>query len=1046
MIDFRERWAILIGVGKYTNQNIPPLKYPVNDVQIMKKILTEWGEFKEDYVFSLTNETATYDAIIGKLSDLITEVQEDDLVIFYFSGRGTRIKNTLFFDPEPDDLDECLLPYDADKELKENFLRDDDIGRYLYALNAKRTVIIIDSSYFGGGDGKGIPLPDAEGISPLRLNGITRNDYLPVKTVIIEACRPDETAVDNEFTPLLREACEGSADSDKDSIITIEETFNFVKGKMRSENRGTPQLIGEREYAEGLVLVKRLLEIQSNPSGAEIVFDGKLIENKRTPTAIVLSTGPHKIEIRKKGYKIEKKQVEMSKPERTLADVKLTPITITGTIEDIDKPAKNYYNVFIPNTNYKAISDEYGKFAFTYLEDEPLENLNTIIINDEPYKLKQNFKVGYNDIDIGEIPLRKNLWIWLVSAVVAIFIFISIGFYCFQYFQPTQIEHRRNIRYPIWKKQIHEELSQSGQTMLNLIPKWHRIYAQQRYIYEHSADYNFSDSDDGMYIKLKNADNIATFNSNLNIAKKDLEHNTQTQEFVKSIEEITHVLCDTLTFKSQQEKPEQFGIALAYPVDASTLQTRLPSSFPFIYLHKRLPSDDEFKSLQGIMKNLRIGHRFALIIALDNATEVQTKVEKLFTFSGRYNFIVLDEENIRDILMAKVPQVAFTKAILEKVDLTVVSPYITSGAVPEHIFFGREREITAIMQTLPNKSIGLVGGRRIGKTSILQKVHRELQRLDDYDEFYIDCQSVFDYNDFRDMVFIEWEVELDDDVTIGFYEFISQRYKEKKKIIIILIDEIDALLKYDTQKNDEQLFKTFRTLSQANKCKFIFSGERILHKQSHDKNSPLFNFCDTITLKYLEEKDAQELITKPMESMGIKLIEEELVDEILHWSSCHPRMVQYVCSRLIEVINKESIREINLEHLNAVRNTREFRDEFIETIWGKSTPLERIITLVVLDKKNFSLDDVKSGLTAVEIEIPSEQTENALENLQLSSILKRENGSYSFMAEVFPTIMKENEDITRLIETLKVEFFENSEKQLRRNYCDFYNQRAYHGP
>ena len=1018
MMDFRERWAILVGVGKYNDRNIPMLESPVNDVQIMKKILTEWGEFREDNVFSLTNETAIYDAIIGKLSDLTNKVQKDDLMIFYFSGRGTRIKNTLFFDYEPDDLDECLLPYDADTESRENFLRDDDIGRYLYALNAQRTIIIIDSSYSGvKRNEKGISSSDAEGISPLDLDGITQNDYFPVKTIIIEACRSDEAVDDNVFTPLLRGAFEGNADSDQNGKITIDEAFHFVRDKMGPENRGTPQL-GGQEYVGGLILVKFLLKIKSEPRNAEIVLDENLLENKRTPIDIVLSTGPHKVEIRKKGYKIEKKTFEISKNPRTPLNLILTPIAITGRLihENTDETGKNY-NVSIPNTNYHATSDEYGKFEFTYSKDMPLEDLNVIIINGEPYKLSENLNVGNDDIDIGEISLRRNLWILPVLIIVVTLIFIFTGFY---YLRPTQIEHRRNKRYPTWKKQIYEELAQFGRTNLNSIPWWHRTYAQRKYINEHSTDYEFSDSGDGIYIKLRNAENIPIFNSNLNTAKKYLEHNTPTQEFIKSIEEITHVLCDTLTFNFQQEEPIRFGIASAYLVDAQTLRTNIPSSFPFIYLHKRLPSDNELESLSGIMNTLRISHRFALIIALDNVTGVQKKVEELFISSRRYNFIVLDEKEIQDILMAKEPQVAFSKTILEQVDLTAVSPYITEGSVPGHIFFGREREITKIMQTLPNKSISLIGGRRIGKTSILQKIDRELRRLDDYDNLYMDCQPVFDYSDFRGMVAIEWEFELDDDLPHSFYEFISQQYEENKKIIIILIDEIDALLKYDTQENDEQLFKTFRALSQANKCKFIFSGERILHRQSHDENSPLYNFCDTITLNYLEEKAARALIIRPMKDMGIRLLEEKkLVDEILRWSSCHPRMVQYMCSRLIEVINKEGIREINLEHLNVVRNTGEFRDEFIETIWGRSTPFERIITLVVLDKKNFSLDDVKSGLTAVEIEIPSEQTENALENLQLSSILKRENGSYSFMAEVFPTIMEENENITRLIETLK---------------------------
>ncbi len=59
--NFRERWAILIGVGRYAPiSGIKSLEWPVSDVRLMEKILVQDGGFTEDNIKTLVSYDATY--------------------------------------------------------------------------------------------------------------------------------------------------------------------------------------------------------------------------------------------------------------------------------------------------------------------------------------------------------------------------------------------------------------------------------------------------------------------------------------------------------------------------------------------------------------------------------------------------------------------------------------------------------------------------------------------------------------------------------------------------------------------------------------------------------------------------------------------------------------------------------------------------------------------------------------------------------------------------------------------------------------------------
>ena len=363
------------------------------------------------------------------------------------------------------------------------------------------------------------------------------------------------------------------------------------------------------------------------------------------------------------------------------------------------------------------------------------------------------------------------------------------------------------------------------------------------------------------------------------------------------------------------------------------------------------------------------------------------------------------------------------RPVLQQVDLIVVSPYITTGPVPDTIFFGREEEIKTIVQTLHTKNIGIVGGRRIGKTSVLQKVYRTFRLpASDYRPFYANYQAVTNYQAFFAHVRSNWGLEVEGEEPERFHQLITQLYEEEDRTIVFLMDEMDALLRFDTHQ-DELLFKTFRALSEEGKCRFVFSGERILHGQLHDLASPMLNFCDALPLRYLDPANARRIVTEPMEMMDIELVEAEyLVGQILAVSSGHPRIIQYLCDRLVRGIAREESRRVTVDHCQSVLDSGEFHAEFIETIWGQGDPLERTITLVMVEApegRGLSREGLQEGLLRSGLKVPGDALDTALSNLHMCAILEADRPPYTFTAKAFPEILHKVKDIDEAIEQVK---------------------------
>ena len=204
--------ALLIGINKYLHYKEKSLKGCVNDTKIMESVLKSRYGFDESNITILNDEEATRESIVRELNYILETCEPNDIIVFHFSGHGTRRRSD---EPgNPDGMEETIMPYDTghDPDLDLD-IHDSDLRNWL-ALLAKKTAninLIFDNCYSGSvvrgerargfeTDQKEVSLPSVEVSSTQRFyknlfpsssaNWLTLSNYYSLLT----ACEKTELA------------------------------------------------------------------------------------------------------------------------------------------------------------------------------------------------------------------------------------------------------------------------------------------------------------------------------------------------------------------------------------------------------------------------------------------------------------------------------------------------------------------------------------------------------------------------------------------------------------------------------------------------------------------------------------------------------------------------------------------------------------------------------------------------------------------------------------------------------------------------------------
>ena len=245
------RWAVLVGVNAYEdNASYGPLKLCVQDVEaIQRQLIT--GGYDPARIRLLTDNTPekpTRANILTALQAVANATEEDDLLLFYYSGHGSEKDGESYLvasDGRHLTLGDTAVPITRIKEI-------------MQAAPARAKVIILDACHSGANIGN-------KGPEPMSPEFIQRVFEQAEGMAILSSCKKDQLSWEwfdkkqGVFTYYLLEALTGEADRDEKGFISVQDASRHVTNGVKlwasQRNRSqTPTL--EYKVAGDIILTK----------------------------------------------------------------------------------------------------------------------------------------------------------------------------------------------------------------------------------------------------------------------------------------------------------------------------------------------------------------------------------------------------------------------------------------------------------------------------------------------------------------------------------------------------------------------------------------------------------------------------------------------------------------------------------------------------------------------------------------------------------------------------------------------------------------------
>lgn len=238
-------FAVVIGISKFKN-DLPPVTYARRDAETMAKYLSTTLGYSEKKIQTYYDEQADVTTLKTYFAKLRTKIKSGVSDVFvYYSGHGTPDTNT----QEP-----YFVPYDFDGTAPATTgLSANELYKQLADVGAKSVTIVLDSCFSGkSSDGKQL----IKGVSAGLLK--SKDPFFGVKRgVLLTAATKEQPASWYEkkqhglFTYYFLQGLQGSADHDKNGVITVDELSRHIQSKVSEQalvlhNREqTPEVKGD---------------------------------------------------------------------------------------------------------------------------------------------------------------------------------------------------------------------------------------------------------------------------------------------------------------------------------------------------------------------------------------------------------------------------------------------------------------------------------------------------------------------------------------------------------------------------------------------------------------------------------------------------------------------------------------------------------------------------------------------------------------------------------------------------------------------------------
>lgn len=227
-------WSVLVGVGRYNH--MPALKYTDDDAYRLFAFLKspQGGAVPDEQIRVLIDEEAQRENILRQMKRIFLQADENDVVIFYFSGHG---------------YDGSFIPFDYDGY--NNLLKHEEVIKVLSMSKAKHKIVFADACHSGSllqEEALAAKTPNFKPISEF----YDSFDRTKGGLALLLSSKKDEYSLEDQglrqgvFSHYLMRGLKGEANTNRDKIIDITELYNYVQGKVKKYTNGlqSPNISG----------------------------------------------------------------------------------------------------------------------------------------------------------------------------------------------------------------------------------------------------------------------------------------------------------------------------------------------------------------------------------------------------------------------------------------------------------------------------------------------------------------------------------------------------------------------------------------------------------------------------------------------------------------------------------------------------------------------------------------------------------------------------------------------------------------------------------
>jgi AAA domain len=366
-------------------------------------------------------------------------------------------------------------------------------------------------------------------------------------------------------------------------------------------------------------------------------------------------------------------------------------------------------------------------------------------------------------------------------------------------------------------------------------------------------------------------------------------------------------------------------------------------------------------------------------------------------------WVAPSRSELTNLLLSPTPEITLANLLASQLTLTQLSPYQLGGGVNrEAVFFGRQEILAHIMNRDPANYL-VVGGRQLGKSSLLKALERRYAEQPEITCFYLALSN--------EVLVPRLASALGLSRGAGLEEIAAHVARTNRRFLF-LIDEADKFVRHEL-KSAYRTLETLRRMSEEGHCNFILAGFWELYEQAVlDYRSPLKNFAEIVQLGALEADACRDLAIKPMQSMRLEYADAASIDQLLAATRQRANLMAIACHEILAQLRPDQ-RTITSDDVHRSLHT----ERIFEALKGRDAMTEDaeacqwdcLVVYSTIDQEPFDFAALVERLHQHGVTPDGRAIERSLARLELGFVLGRnDQGRYVYRVPLFrPLILRD---------------------------------------